>query len=430
MKIAVLIGSPKGKLSVTSHYVHFVQTMFPGHELDIIHVAQRIKKIEQDEQTFQEIVDRVQASDGVLWAFSMAYFFVHANYKRFIELIWERGAKDAFKGKYTAVLSTSMHLCDHLAHNYVRAICDDLEMQYVDAFSADTQDLMKAREREKLLVFAEDFITAIQHGAPTSKRYVPLVSRDFEYIPAPAQGQIDANGKKIVLVTDAKPHQANLLGMIERFRVAFSQDIDIVNLHELDIKGSCLHCLKCAPDNQCAYLGKDEYVDFYNAKLKPADIIIFAGGIKDRHLASTWHTFFGRSYFNTNSPSLIGKQFGFIIAGPLGQVPNLRQSLDNYVQFQRSNLAGLVTDEFGDSVEIDRLLQNLAERLVRFSASGYIKPPTFFGVAGAKLIRDVIWNSSAIFKADHRVHKELQLYDFPQKDLKARITNLIWVCFI
>lgn len=96
MKIVVLNGSPKGDTSITMQYVHFVQKKFPQHELEIVNVAQQAKKIERDEQTFQEIVELVRASHGVLWAFPLYIMHVPANYKRFIELIWERDVADAF----------------------------------------------------------------------------------------------------------------------------------------------------------------------------------------------------------------------------------------------------------------------------------------------------------------------------------------------
>jgi len=85
MKITVLNGSPKGKTSVTMQYVHFVQKAFPQHELNIINIAQRIRKIEKDEQTFQDIIEQIRSSDGVLWAFPLYILHVHAHYKRFIE---------------------------------------------------------------------------------------------------------------------------------------------------------------------------------------------------------------------------------------------------------------------------------------------------------------------------------------------------------
>ncbi|NOR82360.1 MAG: hypothetical protein GQ526_02575, partial [Ardenticatenales bacterium] len=370
MKITVLNGSPKGMTSVTMQYVHYVQKMFPQHELKIINISQRIKKIESGERAFQEILDQVRVSDGILWACPVYYFLVPSNYKRFIELVSERGAKEVFQDKYTAVLTTSIHFFDHTAHNYLHTICDDLDMRYVGSFSADMSDLLKATERERLRLFAKDFFEAIGNHAPTSRSYRPLIWRDFDYIPGDARSRVDVGGKRVVIVTDAQERQANLIGMIERFKASFSGEIEIINLRDLDIKGSCLGCIQCGYNNQCVYQGKDDYNDFYNTKLKTADILVWAGTIQDRYLSSRWKEFLDRSFFNGHVPSLMGKQIGFIISGPLSQIPNLRQVLEAYVEMQHANLAGFVTDEYGDSAEIDSLLQNLAERLCRFADSG------------------------------------------------------------
>ncbi len=426
MKITVLNGSPKGETSVTMQYVRYIQKHFPEHELEIVHVAQQVKRIERDEATFGQIIDGIRASDGVLWAFPLYFCLVHANYKRFIELIWERGVADAFADKYAATLSTSIHFFDHTAHNYVHAICDDLGMRYVSAFSAEMQDLLGAEGRAKLTIFAEDFFRAIATQRPAARRYAPLVPPSLEYAPGPVAQAVDAGGKKVLILTDVTPEQTNLARMIERYKAAFAQDVEVVNLHELEIKGGCLGCIKCGYDYQCAYTGKDEYIDFYNTKLKSADILIFAGAIRDRYLSSAWKQFFDRSFFNTHTPSLIGKQFGFIISGPLTQEENLREIIQAYVEWQRSNLVGIVTDEFGDSAHVDALLQNLAKRGTEFAASGYVQPRTFLGVGGMKIFRDDVWGKLRIvFRADHRAYKRMGVYDFPQRKLGVRLLNAI-----
>jgi multimeric flavodoxin WrbA len=426
MKITVLNGSPKGIKSVTMQYVHYIQKMFPQHELNIVHIAQRIKKIERDEQAFQEIIDKVQSSDGILWAFPLYILHVHGNYKRFIELIWERGAQDAFEDKYAAALSTSIHFFDHTAHNYIHAICDDLGMRFVDSFSAEMQDLLKDEGQAKLVAFADGFFEAIEMNTPTPHTYAPIVPREFDYTPGPEENPIATDGKKGVVVTDAEPHQTNLIHMVERFTAALSREVKVINLHAIDIKGGCLGCLKCGYDNQCAYVGKDRFIDFYNTKLKTADIIVFAGAIKDRYLSSLWKTFFDRSFFNTHAPSLMGKQFGFIISGPINQIPNLREIMDGWTQMQRSNLVGFVTDEVNDNATVDDLLHDLARRLVRCADAGYIQPQTFLGVGGIKIFRDDMWGKLRIpFQSDHRTYKRLGIYDFPQKDLKVRLLNTL-----
>ncbi|MEA3439325.1 MAG: NAD(P)H-dependent oxidoreductase [Chloroflexota bacterium] len=422
MKITVLNGSPKGMTSITMQYVHYIQKKYPQHEIKILNISQRIKKIESDERAFQEILDEVKSSDGVLWASPVYYFLVPANYKRFIELIFERNAEVVFADKYTACLTTSIHFFDHTAHNYIHAVCDDLNMKYVGSFSADMGDLRKAAERERLGLFAGKFFEAIESKAPTPKSYMPVIWREFGYLPGEARDTVDASGKKGVVVTDSQDHQSNLVRMVERFKTSFSGEIEVINLHALDIKGSCLGCIQCGYDNQCVYKDKDEYIDFYNTKLKTADILIFAGTIQDRYLSSRWKMFFDRSFFNGHAPSLIGKQMGFIISGPLSQIPNLRQILETYVEIQQANLSGIVTDEYGDSAQIDDLLQDLARNLVQFADSGYVGTPTFLGVGGRKLFRDEIWGRLRFpFRADYLLYKKLGAFDFPQKNYKTRI---------
>ena len=88
----------------------------------------------------------------------------------------------------------------------------------------------------------------------------------------------------------------NLARMIERFKNSFTGNVEVYNLHDIDMKGGCQGCIHCGFDNKCVYEGKDGYIDFFNTKLKTADIIIFAGTIIDRYFSSTWKTFFDRSF--------------------------------------------------------------------------------------------------------------------------------------
>jgi len=428
MRITVLNGSPKGDLSVTMQYVHFIRKRFPQHDLKVFNIAQQIKTIEKDEKAFQEIIDDVKSSQAVLWAFPLYVFLVPSQFKRFIELISERGVKEAFQRRYTAVLTTSIHFFDHTAHNYMHAICDDLDMKYVGAFSADMYDLLKEREREKLVMFAGNFLEAVQNRTLTSKSFEPLTYRKFDYIPGDVEKKIDDRGKKIVILTDSEDDQTNLLRMIDRLRGSFSDPVEMINLNHLDIKGGCLGCIRCGHDNTCIYQDKDEFVQFYNTKLKTADILIFAGMIRDRYLSSKWKQFFDRAFFNTHTPSLVGKQIGLIISGPLSQIPNLRQILEAYTEWQQANLVDVITDEHGDSIEMDALLQSFAERLIHLADERYVKPATFLGVGGMKIFRDDVWGRLRFpFRADDRFYKKHGIYDFPQKDYKARIMNRVLI---
>jgi len=425
MKIIVLNGSPKGEDSITLQYVAYIRKHFPQHDFRIIHVAQRIKKIERDLAAFQEIIDEVRSADGVLWSFGLWVLCVPAQYMRFIELISERGLEDAFEHKYAAVMTTSIHFYDHTAHNYMRAVCEDLGMKYVDAISMDIIDLMKEESRQAMTIFAEGFFKAIQEQAATAKLFKPLSFSDFAYQPATADMRIEAKGKKILVLTDADDRQTNLGKMIARFKQSFTDEIDVINLNDVDIRGACLGCMRCGYDYTCAY--KDGFADFYNQRVRTADIIVFAGSVKGRYLSSLWKTFYDRAYFWNHTPSLAGKQLGYIIAGPLRQNPNLIQILEaSSTARQHANHVDIITDESESSAEIDALLQSFAERLVSFAVKGYVRPQNFLGVGGHKVFRDNIWGRlRPLWQADYRYFKKHRLFDFPQTDYKIRVLTPI-----
>jgi multimeric flavodoxin WrbA len=423
MKIAVLNGSPKGKLSITLQYAYFIEKKFPQHEMKVFHVSQLIKKLERDETAFQEVINEVRSSDGVLWAFGLFVLAVPSQYMRFIELISERGVEDAFSDKYAAVLSTSIHFFDHTAHNYMRAVCEDLNMKYAEALSLDIMDMMKESERRNLTIFAENYFEAIERKSTTSKLFKPLVFSKFSYLPGVPEKKVDTKDKKVVVLTDSYDNDTNLGKMIDRFRQSFSGHIELINLNDLDIRGGCLGCMRCGYDNACVQ--KDGFSEFYNKRVRTADIVVFAGTVKGRYLSSTWKMFYDRAFFWNHTPSLVGKQLGYIISGPLSQIPNLIQILEaSSTTRQDANHVDIITDECEDSTELDTLLQNFAERLVSYSVKGYIRTPNFLAVGGQKIFRDDVWGRlRMIWQADHIYYKKHGKYDFPQKDLKMWVFN-------
>jgi multimeric flavodoxin WrbA len=344
---------------------------------------------------------------------------------RFIELISERGMEDAFENKYASVMTTSIHFYDHTAHNYMRAVCEDLNMKYVDAISLDIIDMMEEERRREMIVFVEGFFKAIQEQAATSRLFNLLTFRDFAYQPTEPKTRIDTRGKKVLVLTDTYDSNTNLGKMIERFKQSFADEIYVINLNEVDIRGACLGCMRCGYDYTCTY--KDGFADFYNQRVRTADIIVFAGTVKGRYLSSTWKTFYDRAYFWNHTPSLAGKQLGYIISGPLRQNPNLIQILEaSSTARQYANHVDIITDEGGNSAEIDALLQSFAQRLVSFAEKGYIRPQNFLGVGGHKVFRDNIWGRlRPLWQADYRYFKKHRLFDFPQKDYKIRVLTPI-----
>ena len=423
MKITVLSGSPKGELSVTLQYVNFIKKKFPEHEFSVHHVGHAIKRIEKDADFFNSIIDGIRGSDAVLWAVPLYVFLVPSQCKRFIELVWERGAESAFAGKYAGVITTSIHFFDHTAHNYLRAISEDLGMKFAGAYSPDMFDIMKEGERARLIAFAGELLRTIESGRPVTREFAPLLPGDFVYRPSGAAAAVDVSGKKLLVLADAGG-SGNLGAMVDRFAGSFGEGVEVVDISSLDVRGGCLGCIKCGFDYRCAYEGADGYIDFYNEKVKTADVIVFCGEIRDRYLSARWKQFFDRAFFNTHTPTLTGKQMAFIISGPLRQIPNLREILSAFTEWQQANLVDIITDEDADSATIDALLSDIAGRVVRSALEDYVKPVGFLGVGGMKIFRDDIWGRLRFaFQADHRFYEANGLYDFPQDDERAIAMN-------
>jgi len=428
MKFTILNGSPKGAESVTMQYILYIKKKHPEHEYNIINIAQIIKKIENDEKRFEDIIIQVKEADGVIWGFPLYVMLVCSQYKRFIELIFERNAETIFENKYTFVLSTSIHFYDHTAQNYMHSICDDLKMKYVGNYPADSWDLLYPKRRARWLLFVEEFIKHIENKYPTSKHYAPLKIRDFKYTPGKVienTEKIDTQGKKILVVSDETNENTNMGKMIKRFKDSFSSEIEIINLYDIDVKGGCISCLQCGYDHKCSYIGKDGFFEFWEDVVMTSDILVFAGVIKDRYLSSRWKMIQDRAFYMTHTPTLTGKQMGYIISGPLNQIPNLSQTFQAQIEIQDSNFVDIITDEFGTSEEIDALLHDFARRLVTFSKANYIKPITFLGEGGKKIFRDDIYGRNRfVFLADHEYYEKHGFYDtFPQNDERAKKLN-------
>jgi multimeric flavodoxin WrbA len=420
MKILVLNGSPKGPLSVTVQYVRFLEKRFPRHQFMLLNVCQDAKRLEEESDAFAAAIRAVQEADFVLWATPVYVFVVPGPYKRFIELVVERGAEAAFQGKYAAILTTSVRFFDHTAHAYLHGISEDFGMHVAGTYSAEMYDLVKVEEQKRLTQFCEFCLKTAEEKIPIQRRFEPLRVETFRYTPGPTPSKIPTAGRKILIVTDAQ-EGGNLRGMVAKVCDSLAGPVEVVNLHQIAMRGGCMGCIQCGLDNQCVYREADDVAGVYR-KIIAADILIEAATIKDRSLSARWKTFRDRGFFNNHIPILVGKQAGYLVSGPLGQLPRLRDILEASAQVQQASLAGIVTDQCRDSQELDRLLERFAADLIACDQAGYLRPPTFLGKAGHKILRDEIWAGLRfVFHRDHAYYKQHGLYDFPRRSLTRKL---------
>lgn len=427
MKITVLSGSPKGEQSVTLQYLEYIRKRFPAHGYTVFHAGRDVNRMEKDSGYLQSVLEEVRSSDAVLWCFPVFFLCVPANLKRFVEIVFESGRKDCFQGKYSSAITTSGRFFDHVAHSYIQAVSEDLGMRHVRGFSAEMQDLLKPDSRENLDNFAERFFRTAAEGRPVERVFEPLNPGTVlpEYLPEKLSPPGAGGSRKIVLVTDAAEKDLNLKRMTDSFLAALPNPVEVVNLNEIRMKGGCLSCYRCGTDNVCSY--DDDVMGIYRGKILKADAIVYASGIRDRFFSSRMKMFWDRSFFLGHCPPLMGKQTAWIISGPLRQIPSLRQMIEGLMENCPMNLVGMVTDEQPDSSSLTALLENLGRELLEAIEGKVRVQPTFYGLSGHLIFRELIYRTSFLFRSDDRYYRRQGLYDFPNMNLKERLNGmLLW----
>ena len=423
MKIVVLGGSPKGAKSGTMQYVNYIKMNATEHTFIEHYIASEIHSIEFSEGKLQRIADDIRNADTVLWAFPLYFGLVHGSYKRFIELIWEKDIKSAFEGKHCAILATSIHFFDHTATEYIRGISEDLGMIVDEIYSPGSEDLLGKNGTKNCDLFFKQWMKKIDDDVNTGRLTSPVDHRTPRVSFSGEQIFPVFADTKLGLVTESGISE-NLDAMVNMMIGRFERS-EIFDLSKMKIAGGCHGCLKCAYNNQCVYEGKDDVIDTYR-KLKECDVIVFAGTIKDRYLSAKWKTFIDRQFFSTHVPFLDGKVLGFIISGPLRQIPSLRELLTGSFEANGLTIGGIVTDEGQNTAQ---QIHGLASSLRLYYKNDYHPPVQFLGKAGQMIFRDTIFGGlKGVFVADHKYYKRNRLYDFPHKNWRKRIfTNVLYV---
>ena len=416
-KIVAINGSPHGKDGNTIYSFQYAQKQFPEVECHIFHVASSIKKIENDINYFNSIIDEILGADAVFWVFPTYVFLIPSQFKRFIELIWERNVEHAFKGKYATSISTSIHFCDDLALNYIHGISEDLNMKYMTGYSADMRDIDKPEERNRLSLFAQRFKNIVENKISLPRVHEPIEYKPIEYRPENIQSVPKTKNYKMLLITDAEKNDVNLLKMIEIFTRLLPNPVETVNLNDINING-CIGCGNCQFNvGHCVSEDNDDYNKMIREKIKNSDALIFASKIKDRYFSAKWKQMEDRRFVDNHCPLWNGKQILYLISGPLRVLSNVNQLLHISKQVNEAEIASIVTDEYETSEEITNLIKASIDLLFWNLNKEFRFPHTFVGVGSRKLFRDFVWDYQFAFPGDHKYYKEHGYYDFPKTNL-------------
>ena len=420
MKITVFNGSPKGSKSNTIFSVNYLQNEFPQHEFSIFNVGKEINKmLRNEEDIYPKLIASVKTSDAILWVCPVYVFSVPSQLIRFVEMLYDRNDADLLAGKYAAFITTSLHIMDNFACEYIRAMSEELGMNFVASYTAETTDVTKEKERVKLLPFARYFFDSVENKRVFQKQYV--IPANYQ---KKASGSMDNSfpqidtSKKIIIIKDGINNES-LNTIVDKASGFFKQTPRLVKVNEVEVKGGCLGCLFCGFDNICIYDfgGKDKYASYFNENIQTADIIIFAATITHGNLSGQMKQFLDRIFFKNHTQPLKGKQLAFILDGTIIHVPYIRQILEGFAEIQAANFAGIVSVDNEDEKSFYPALHRLLSDMVYFSDAGYTRPLGFLGVGAHKILRDNVYGYyRQILTADYFYFRKNKMFDFPKRN--------------
>ncbi len=410
MRAIILNGSPKGENSVTYHNALYLEKHFPEVEFEYLHVGKYIKKYEKNLEFFEEIRESIKNADLIVWLYPVYFTQVPYQLMRFIDLIIERGYSSIFKDKYTTQMLTSKRFYDITAYNYVHQIVEDFEMKHITGNTLDMNDLLNEEGREYLLDFFKATLDIVKNKKLVTKKYYKIKNNSIDY---KYNSSIESKGKKessIVIVYDGKNYSNNLKNMINSLEDKCNYLIHKLDISNIDIRGGCLGCLKCAFSETCVY--KDDFEQVHKEKVIGADIVLYASDITNHWMDVDLKKYLDRTFYNGHRITMAGSATGYILSGPLRQEHNLRDVLEARADVGHLYLLDIVTDEDNNT---DDKLSALSEQIDYFMDNRPKRSRSFWGIAGMKVFRDLVYDMKYFLVEDHSFYKKNKLYDFPKK---------------
>lgn len=424
MNVVVLSGSPKGEASVTLQYCRYIERKDPGHQWQVFHGARDAAQLEKDRARREVMRNQLEKADLILWSFPVYYMSVSGQFKRFIDTLFRPEFLHALSGKAAAILTTSIHFYDHTAHAFMRAVCRDLGIRLVGAFSADMQDLLKENGRQKLMVHWREWVRLAMDG---EELYEPVMEeREPEALgDALCSDGIPAVGKGKTAIVGDFSRNSNLKKMAVALTGMLGEKAVMYDLFAADIRQGCLGCCRCGMENRCAQDSLDGFRRLLDEEILRADTVIFALDISRRLFSWRFKQFWDRSFCHNHIPIYKGRKMGWLVAGSLSANPHVLEMMRGMEQMSESQPLGMATDEQGTKTCLRQLIRLAAEAQKPFD-EWKIPPKLFSGLAGRMVFRENIFGSMRlVFPMDHRYFRKNGYYDFPTRRWGKRL--LVWM---
>ena len=406
MKIIVLNGSPKGNQSVTHQHILFLEKHFKNASFQYVHIGKRIKTIKDD--ILDQLVDDIVESDLILWIYPVYTFCVPYQLMTFINRLTKHKRISELKHKHTTQFSTSKHFFDVTASDYLKELCQSLEMNYLSGMMADMDEMLSENGRYRMISFLDQIVDQVEKHLlyPFPREHkISLYDFDYKTVPEP-----EKKSASIIVIYNGEVYSETLRQMILAFENLCEYEVHRLDTSNMHIQGGCLGCLSCTFTGHCVY--KDGFEEMYREKIMKADILVYASDVENHYMNEDFKMMDDRAFFNGHRVNVESKAIGYLLNGALSYERNLRTILEARASVGHMVYLEPVTTEQDD---ILNQIKRLSYDITYFMEKRPYSKNSFYESGGMKIFRDLVFEMQALMHEDHIYYKKNNLYDYPKR---------------
>lgn len=386
----------------------YLEKYFDADQFSYIDAGAKIRSLEKD---FSEVKNKVADADAIVFCYPVYTCLATSQLHRFIELLNDENI--TLKNKTVTQFTTSKHFYDMTAHRCIEENVFDLGGNYVKGMSADMNDLITANGQKQLIEFWK--FVRYSHEKHIFETAPAKLTDDRPTYTSFSPDNTFKNGRSVALITNCKKTDLTLTAMISDFVSASPFNVTVYNVADMQLKGGCLGCLRCAADGNCVYT--DGFQQLLREKLESADAMVFAFTPKCHTMGADFKRFDDRRFCNGHRTTCEGKPTAYIVGGSLKNEDNLRELLDARPEIAGNYSAGIATAD-GGAEEMKSVIAKLDYAL----ENKLSLPQNFYGEGGRRIFRDLVFVMQGIMRADHKFYKSHGYYDdLPSKQWKTKL---------
>lgn len=421
MNILVINGSPKNNYSITLQHVLFLKKHFKQDHFEFFNVKNQVEKV--DEDTISDLIDRIAVCDLLLFSYPVYTMSVPYALMNLMESLLKHVNRYKLMETYVSQITTSKHIFDTTAHDYMQTCFRDLGLNILSGHSADSEDLLCDQGQKELIAYMDRLIYQVKTKKKMSHDIIPVKTEQEAFV-----YEINAEHEKkisnIVVVYNGLTYSDNLKEMIKAFDNMCRYRIHLLDLSNHHFEQSCKGCLACQFKMKCDIY--DDFDKMYQEKIDQASVVIIASDIKYHYLDKLFKLLEERAFLKGFDNQGNQQGIGYLLSSEIAYDHHLMTIIKAKAAYNNSYLLDVVEHNQHTQVAIE----NLCDQVHYYLEKTPYPEKNFYGLAGFDYYKRVVYNHRGVLKDVYKRLKKSKAYENKKRHLLKTWTNRLSLHFI